>query len=395
MHDIDSFVRDARDGDELYLASDDQLPGAAFQFTPATFGATVPEVAANQDMLRSAGAEPESILCLEHAQAFGRGFGQQRDGEFYHRQPYSPNYMARLFAKPAVQDLVDQHRRNAVRQQNFDAVYCPIHHHCHMYGHFLTEQLPGLFTIRKMYAAGHRFPIFIGNFAHWPFVETIVRMILPDAELLTGLDMVSARRIFVPRSYGQRIYPARLARAISDFAGSFSRPDLGEGRQIYLTRTGVEARSTRQMSNAAEVEAVAAARGFELIAPEKLSFADQIALFQSARVIVGEYGSALHNAMFSKVGASVVALNWMNQRQQALGLAFGHRNIFVFPEGGYAHVPRFLPSGHSRDFAVNPDLVDAALDYAQTPVNSDHIFGPASTESAMHTVHRGVSSSLS
>jgi O-antigen biosynthesis protein WbqL len=51
-------------------------------------------------------------------------------------------------------------------------------------------------------------------------------------------------------------------------------------------------------------------------------------------VIAGEYGSGLHNAIFSREARHVIAFNWINLVQQAIGMARGHGNIFILPEGG-------------------------------------------------------------
>ena len=56
------------------------------------------------------------------------------------------------------------------------------------------------------------------------------------------------------------------------------------------------------------VEQIAAAHGFVPVQPERMTVRRQIALFMQAREVIGEYGSGLHNAMFSMPGAAICAI---------------------------------------------------------------------------------------
>ncbi|SMF97484.1 Protein of unknown function [Methylomagnum ishizawai] len=68
--------------------------------------------------------------------------------------------------------------------------------------------------------------------------------------------------------------------------------------------------------------------------PESLSFSDQIALFSQAELIIGEFGSALHNAVFSPDSTSVVVLanSFMNWTQSAISALRGQRLQYIKPE---------------------------------------------------------------
>jgi hypothetical protein len=78
-------------------------------------------------------------------------------------------------------------------------------------------------------------------------------------------------------------------------------------RRIYVSRLGwSRAGSLRALMNEAELVARLAAAGFDVIEPEKMSLAEQIETFSSARVIVGPAGSALYNVGFCQPGARIV-----------------------------------------------------------------------------------------
>ena len=67
-------------------------------------------------------------------------------------------------------------------------------------------------------------------------------------------------------------------------------------RKIYIGR---KMGGWRFVENQGEVEEFLSARGFENVQAENLSFADQIRLFASARLIVGMHGAGLANILFA------------------------------------------------------------------------------------------------
>jgi len=73
-------------------------------------------------------------------------------------------------------------------------------------------------------------------------------------------------------------------------------------RKFYIMREGF----TRRLSNEQEVRDFFISRGWALIAPEKLSVPDQIALFRDAEAIAGIHGSALTNLLWCSPGARVL-----------------------------------------------------------------------------------------
>lgn len=74
-------------------------------------------------------------------------------------------------------------------------------------------------------------------------------------------------------------------------------------RRIYLTR-----RVGRMILNNEEVEALLAAKGFEICDTGSLTFREQVALFASASVIVGPLGAAFANVIFCRPGCSILGL---------------------------------------------------------------------------------------
>jgi hypothetical protein len=111
-------------------------------------------------------------------------------------------------------------------------------------------------------------------------------------------------------------------------------------KRFYIIREGY----TRGISNEQEVRDYFKSQGWALIAPEKLSIPDQIALFRDAEAIAGLHGSALTNLVWCSPGASVIeftpadfmsgAFEWLS------ALTFLHHHFKVCPAeaGGNAEV---------------------------------------------------------
>jgi hypothetical protein len=81
-----------------------------------------------------------------------------------------------------------------------------------------------------------------------------------------------------------------------------SPPSDSLPKRFYIIRDGY----TRGIANEREVRDCFKSQGWALIAPEKLSIPDQIALFRDAEAIAGLHGSALTNLVWCSPGASVI-----------------------------------------------------------------------------------------
>lgn len=70
-----------------------------------------------------------------------------------------------------------------------------------------------------------------------------------------------------------------------------------DGTLLYVSRVKW---GSRTLSNANEVEGWVRSYGFRVVHPETMTFEEQIAVFGSARVIIGEDGSGMHNSVFAE-----------------------------------------------------------------------------------------------
>jgi capsular polysaccharide biosynthesis protein len=106
----------------------------------------------------------------------------------------------------------------------------------------------------------------------------------------------------------------------------------GGKRRLFVSRTRFG--STRHLTNRARIEAMAASAGFDMIYPEALPFNVQIALFASARQVMGEYGSGLHNTIFGSPELHCCALrgtsHWGGMIQSYVSASFGQSMSYFF-----------------------------------------------------------------
>lgn len=138
------------------------------------------------------------------------------------------------------------------------------------------------------------------------------------------------------------------------------------GRRIVLSRRGF---AQRQLLNEAEIVATLAQRGFEVVHPETLTFAEQIATYHAADIIVGSASSALTNCIFCHPGAKVVAL--IHE-----GLSFNFRGYTSMIESSGADllfvrgITERSEAGHPfhANYTVAPDRVLRAIERMTAPV---------------------------
>jgi hypothetical protein len=108
------------------------------------------------------------------------------------------------------------------------------------------------------------------------------------------------------------------------------------GRRIFLSRRAFVDSHTpaRHFRQEEEFAAIASTEfGFEVVFPEQLPWPDQVALFMDAEAIVGEFGSGLHAAMFSRPGTRIVSIGFGNLTQSYIAALRGHELAYLRTDG--------------------------------------------------------------
>jgi capsular polysaccharide biosynthesis protein len=190
------------------------------------------------------------------------------------------------------------------------------------YAHWLTEVLPRL----AVFCADKNFrevPILVNDGLHKNIMESLFLLAGPEREVLI-LPMgraVFCEKLFVTSAAGYVPFDWRNNRFSGRSHGLFSatafevvwkrlnstaqvmREDVWP-QKIFLRRTS----EYRKILNAAEVEKFLERRGYAIIEPEKMAFAEQVRLFSNAQIVVGSSGAALANILFAPRNSKVVVL---------------------------------------------------------------------------------------
>jgi len=128
-----------------------------------------------------------------------------------------------------------------------------------------------------------------------------------DRIVPAGGGPVRARNLIVPCHH---IVPGRIFPSWSiEFLRSRILAGLGGGagtsRRLYVSRQGA---GHRRVSNESELVDLLSGHGFEPIRLETQDFADQVASFRDARIVVAPHGSGLANLVFCEPGTAVIEL---------------------------------------------------------------------------------------
>ncbi len=169
-------------------------------------------------------------------------------------------------------------------------------------------------------------------------------------ELLQLLGYGAARRIQVPQdamlecrelhaaslvSAGYFISPVAIQHLRRELARRVA-PAMAAPRRIYLSRKGA---ATRRLANEAELLPLLEQHGFAVVNAENLGAAEQLALFQSADVILGVDGAVLANLLIAPAQARVgviVARGLYQPRHYYVSAPIGQDFTYLCAEPDYA-----------------------------------------------------------
>ena len=173
---------------------------------------------------------------------------------------------------------------------------------------------------------------------HYPQLKPIVVVCsLPNSVQQSALDILELKIVCVPPKqithiqqfalYSRTwISPQNVLRMKRVFQPAAAKIRVAKRPYIYISR------STRGLSNQDLLEAWLAKRGFETVRLENLSFIEQIALFSTAKVIVGCHGAGMANIIWAPQGARVIELaskTYWNSHVQALAFIIGAGYTFL------------------------------------------------------------------
>ena len=277
---------------------------------------------------------------------------------------HPPHHVEQVAARVLGTDLPRRHVGGTLA-----VIYGPGHQ---TYGHWLVDFLPRLWVLARtghdlaalryvvppeLTAAAKKLLALAGiardqlvPYRYWREVLTADRLLLP-----TGLR--THNRISSRFAEATAFWTGRLRAAVR------ARPNAATPSRLFVSRAKVTA--ARILDNRARVEAIAAERGYMVVHPQAMELGAQAALFSGARIIAGEYGSALHGSVFSGPGTVSVGLRGTARHpsfvQSGVAAALGQHAGYVLGETTLGHTP----GEAGQVFSVAPEDFERALDIAE------------------------------
>jgi len=211
-----------------------------------------------------------------------------------------------------------------------------------IYGHWLADILPRLAVLEAdswnlddvIFPVPHDIPA-------WG-LEMMTLAGVPRSQILVvkADEVIKADQLVIPTLLHNGVrYSPLLANAVALFKRGLAKAGHnlvgGTGRERLLV---ARATDNRRLNNREQIVAMAEAAGFVSIRPETMSLPEQFALFAGAREVLGEYGSAIHTALFSPPGTAVCGLRGSDNHpgflQSGMGDVLGHATGYVFGQTG-------------------------------------------------------------
>jgi capsular polysaccharide biosynthesis protein len=144
---------------------------------------------------------------------------------------------------------------------------------------------------------------------------------------------------------------------------NISQPERGGSRRkIFVSRRKAYPHH-RVLLNRDRIEELAGTFGYTIIIPEDLSALEQIAVFENATHIIGEYGSGLHTAVFSPPGTVVTCLRGTAHTagvlQNGLAKVCDHTIGYIFGES--------IPGDPRQAYRIDEQAFALGMDCADRP----------------------------
>jgi capsular polysaccharide biosynthesis protein len=170
------------------------------------------------------------------------------------------------------------------------------------YGHWFLDHLPKLYYLSEYEKITNKKPKIIvnPNAPKWMIDSIRCMGFSRDRIISQNNKTFSVTNMIVP-IHNRQLSPVPFrwlrSRAVEHVSSSKS------SKRVFLSRQGVtdetQSYGNRKIQNFEEFKNVLVDLSFEIIRPEELSFKKQVDIISNADIIMGVYGSALHNLIFS------------------------------------------------------------------------------------------------
>ncbi len=174
------------------------------------------------------------------------------------------------------------------------------------YYHWLFDVLPRLHLLTRWRSVIEKYAV--PENVNAVQLETLQLLGLATEQLhfLKAGQRLRCQSLYVPSLPGsESCYPPWSLEFLRSSFLPISASIAGQGPRIYIQRG---ASAQRPILNESELIAVLEKRGFTVVALERHSFREQVAIFRDARLVVAAHGAGLANLIFSGNQAALLEL---------------------------------------------------------------------------------------
>lgn len=184
------------------------------------------------------------------------------------------------------------------------------------YAHWLTETLPKAVLWTQM-GAGASVPLLVDAGLHANIMRSL-ELVLPSDQrvlLVPKQQAIQVDRLHHLSSPGHIPFEPRAPNGLQRSHGTFSAPALRMTVEAIKSQLGLRdddpqdqvlfiRRNSggRNVLNQAELDAFVATKGWQVVAPEQLTFDEQVRTFHRAAMVIGPTGAAMANLIFARPG---------------------------------------------------------------------------------------------
>lgn len=343
-----------------FITDDCQYSGSIF------LGLKSPKLLLTDRWVRDASVSNDFIYLAKDCKIFNFGFRYESNGNYADFIGW-PKYLESELENQSYKNTIDENKHSLV----FSTIECGFHFfhpHCRLYGHFLMECLYKLFIYREIIRVGCNIPVILPKCSPSFVKEWVFSLIDRDHVLEVDCDnSFLVKRLYDFSFYEFYVYPNHLVAMIQHFVQSINNSceSVNFPKKIFISRKNVDSLTDgRILINENQLQDVAISNDYVVLHPEEYSIIDQVKLFGNATHIVGEYGSALHNAIFSKRNTSIVVFNHINHLQQSIARSFGHKLYFIMPRAGrpVCDNAATITASNPCQYAIDANVFNELLD---------------------------------
>jgi len=208
------------------------------------------------------------------------------------------------------------------------------------FGHFILDGMSRLWLLNKIpyeFRKNMKFVLYNNNLPPWA-LALLAPFGINTSNIIYTNKHLRFKRLIVPGdSYQTHIRGRSEFQSIFDIVKKYYAPYTQPSKNIYLSR---KAQSARQMQDEEHLENIMREMGFEIIAPETLSIAEQVKLAASASILAGATGSSMYLAGFQATGTKTLVFspsNFLLFDDFSLAAIARRKICFVL---GNAHIPK-------------------------------------------------------